>query len=117
MQSLWSDEEARACGDDALALRVYTSRLLGRDPELVLHGGGNTSVKATVSDFFGDPVEVLYIKGSGGDLAKIGPEGFAAVKLSVLLRMADLPTLTDAEMVREQRAAMLDPASPNPSIE
>ncbi|MDB6133520.1 MAG: short-chain dehydrogenase [Verrucomicrobiales bacterium] len=117
MQSLWSDEEARACGDDALALRVYTSRLLGRDPELVLHGGGNTSVKATVSDFFGDPVEVLYIKGSGGDLAKIGPEGFAAVKLSVLLRIADLPTLTDAEMVREQRAAMLDPASPNPSIE
>ncbi|RYD31096.1 MAG: SDR family NAD(P)-dependent oxidoreductase, partial [Verrucomicrobiaceae bacterium] len=117
MQSLWSDEEARACGDDALALRVYTSRLLGRDPELVLHGGGNTSVKATVSDFFGDPVEVLYIKGSGGDLAKIGPEGFAAVKLSVLLRIADLSTLTDAEMVREQRAAMLDPASPNPSIE
>lgn len=117
MQSLWNDEEARACGDDALALRVFTSRLLGRDPALVLHGGGNTSVKATVKDFFGDPVEVLYIKGSGGDLAKIGPEGFAAVRLSVLLRMADLETLTDAEMVREQRASMLNPASPNPSIE
>lgn len=117
MQSLWNDEEARSCGDDPLALRVYTSRLLGRDPALVLHGGGNTSVKDTVSDFFGDPVEVLYIKGSGGDLAKIGPEGFAAVRLPVLLRMADLETLSDAEMVREQRAAMLNPASPNPSIE
>lgn len=117
MQSLWNDTEAaRAAGDD-LALRVYTSRLLGSNPDLVLHGGGNTSVKSEVRNFFGDREEVLYIKGSGGDLATIGPEGFPAVRMSVLLRMADLPDLSDADMVREQRAAMLNPGAPNPSIE
>ena len=94
MQSLWNSDEAAACGADPLSQRVYSSRLLGRNPALVLHGGGNTSAKATIPDFFGDPVEVLYIKGSGGDLAKIGPEGFPAVKLDVLLRLAELPVPT-----------------------
>ena len=117
MQSLWNSDEAAACGADLLSQRVYSSRLLGRNPALVLHGGGNTSAKGTITDFFGDPVEVLFIKGSGGDLATIGREGFPAVKLDVLLRLAELPTLTDAEMVRQQRAAMLNPYGPNPSIE
>ncbi len=117
MQSLWNPVEAAACGTSLLAQRVHSSRLLGQNPALVLHGGGNTSVKATVLNFFGDEVEVLYIKGSGGNLATLGGEGFPAVKLDVLRRLADLSTLTDAEMVREQRAAMLDPAFPNPSIE
>ena len=117
MQSLWTSDEAARCGGDLLAQRVYSSQLLGKDPALVLHGGGNTSVKATVKNFFGDEVEVLYIKGSGGNLATLGAEGFPAVKLDVLRRLADCPALTDAGMVREQRAAMLDPSSPNPSIE
>jgi len=117
MQSLWNPVEAAACGTSLLAQRVHSSRLLGQNPALVLHGGGNTSVKATVRNFFGDEVEVLYIKGSGGNLATLGEEGFPAVKLDVLRRLADLATLTDAEMVREQRAAMLDPAFPIPSIE
>ncbi|HWB06768.1 MAG TPA: bifunctional aldolase/short-chain dehydrogenase [Verrucomicrobiales bacterium] len=117
MQSLWTDSEASAFSGDDLSLRVYTSRLLGREPQLVLHGGGNTSVKSTVKDFFGEPKDILYIKGSGGDLATIEASGFPAVKMSVLLKMADLPSLSDADMVREQRAAMLDPDSPNPSIE
>lgn len=117
MQSLWSDSEASAFSESDLSLRVFTSRLLGREPALVLHGGGNTSVKSTAKDFFGDPQDVLYIKGSGGDLATIEAGGFAAVKMSVLLKMADLASLSDADMVREQRAAMLDPDSPNPSIE
>ena len=117
MQSLWSDSEASAFTESDLSLRVFTSRLLGREPALVLHGGGNTSVKSTAKDFFGDPQDVLYIKGSGGDLATIEAGGFAAVKMSVLLKMADLASLSDADMVREQRAAMLDPDSPNPSIE
>lgn len=117
MQSLWTDTEAAEHGSDDLALRVYTSRLLGRDPQLVLHGGGNTSVKSRVRTFLGDETDVLYVKGSGGDLAKIGPEGFAAVKMDTLLRLADLPELSDADMVRQQRAAMLDPDAPNPSIE
>ena len=117
MQSLWNSDEAAACGADVLAQRVHSSRLLGRDPALVLHGGGNTSAKDTVRNFFGDEVEVLYVKGSGGNLATLGAEGFPAVKLDVLRRIADLPALSDADMVREQRAAMLDPSGPNPSIE
>lgn len=117
MQSLWNSDEATACGTDVLSQRVYSSRLLGREPELVLHGGGNTSAKDTVRNFFGEEVEVLYIKGSGGNLATLGPEGFPPVKLEVLRRIADLPSLSDAAMVREQRAAMLDPSGPAPSIE
>jgi rhamnose utilization protein RhaD (predicted bifunctional aldolase and dehydrogenase)/NAD(P)-dependent dehydrogenase (short-subunit alcohol dehydrogenase family) len=117
MQSLWSDSEAAAFSASDLALRVYTSRLLGRNPELVLHGGGNTSVKSTVPDFFGDPQEVLYIKGSGGDLATIEPRHFPAVRMATLLKLAALPELSDPDMVAQQRTALLDPASPNPSIE
>lgn len=114
MQSLWNDADAPS---DPLELRAYTSRLLGADPSLVLHGGGNTSVKLTVSDFFGDPVDVLYVKGSGWDLASIRPAGFAPVRLAVLRKMAELAELSDSDMVREQRAAMLDPSAPNPSVE
>lgn len=116
MKSLWSDSEARKY-KGPLAKRVYTSRLLGANPELVLHGGGNTSVKVTEKDFFGDNVEVLYVKGSGWDLGTIEAAGFAPVRMSALLKMAELPTLNDAVMVKQQRAAMLDPGAPNPSIE
>ncbi|MEX2578734.1 MAG: bifunctional aldolase/short-chain dehydrogenase [Verrucomicrobiales bacterium] len=116
MKSLWSDSDARKFKGD-LGKRVYTSRLLGANPELVLHGGGNTSVKTRETDFFGDPVEVLHVKGSGWDLGTIEKEGFAPVRMEALLKMADLETLGDAEMVKQQRAAMLDPSAPNPSIE
>ena len=71
MKSRWDDAIAQQFQGDPLALRVYTSRLLGQEPDLVLHGGGNTSVKARVTNFFGDPEEVLYVKGSGWDLATI----------------------------------------------
>ena len=114
MKSQWNDADAPS---DPLALRAYTSQLLGREPSLVLHGGGNTSVKLEVPDFFGDPTEVLYVKGSGWDLASIEPAGFSPVRLDVLKRMAALDALTDADMVREQRVAMLDPTAPNPSVE
>ncbi|MEQ9076326.1 MAG: bifunctional aldolase/short-chain dehydrogenase [Sandaracinaceae bacterium] len=114
MKSQWNDADAPR---DPLALRAYTSQLLGREPSLVLHGGGNTSVKLEVPDFFGDPTEVLYVKGSGWDLASIEPAGFSPVRLDVLKRMAALDALTDADMVREQRVAMLDPSAPNPSVE
>lgn len=117
MQSLWNDQDAAACHNDSLALRAYTSRLLGREPSLVLHGGGNTSVKAQVTNLFGEPVPVLLIKGSGWDLATIAEGGFAPVRLDVLTRMADLPTLSDTDMVKAQRAAMLDPNAPTPSVE
>src|SRR5438067_1692730 len=102
MKSLWNKQEARICGNDPLKLRVYTSRLLGREPALVLHGGGNTSVKIRIKDFFGDTQDVLYIKGSGWDLSTIEARGFAAVKLDVLERMASLSQLSDMDMVRQQ---------------
>jgi rhamnose utilization protein RhaD (predicted bifunctional aldolase and dehydrogenase)/NAD(P)-dependent dehydrogenase (short-subunit alcohol dehydrogenase family) len=117
MDSLWKDQEAAPLEGDPLALRVYTSRLLGRSPSLVLHGGGNTSVKTTTADFFGDPVDVLYVKGSGWDLATIEAAGFSPVRMSALLRMAELERLSDADMARQQRAALLDPSAPAPSVE
>jgi rhamnose utilization protein RhaD (predicted bifunctional aldolase and dehydrogenase)/NAD(P)-dependent dehydrogenase (short-subunit alcohol dehydrogenase family) len=117
MQSLWNDTEATTFGTDPLGLRVYTSRLLGRNPELVLHGGGNTSVKTTVTDYFGDEVDVCYVKGSGWDLATIEPAGFAPVRQAALERMAKLNSMSDSDMVLQQRLAMLDPNAPTPSIE
>src|ERR1041385_4533890 len=116
MQSRWNDAEAaRHAGP--LELRVYTSRLLGQEPSLVLQGGGNTSVKASAANLFGETEELLYIKGSGWDLKSIEAAGFAPVKLEALKRMAELPSLSDAEMVRAQRSAMTNPAAPTPSVE
>lgn len=117
MKSSWNQEQALAYADDPLQMRVYTSRLLGQETALVLHGGGNTSVKATARDVFGDEIDVLYVKGSGWDLATIEAAGFAAVRIAVLQRMATLAELSDTDMVKSQRAAMLDPAAPNPSVE
>lgn len=117
MKSLWDDQKAAALAADPLALRVYTSRLLGGDPALVLHGGGNTSVKAKVKNFFGDEETVLYVKGSGWDLGTIEAPGFAPVRLSVPLRLAEMPTLSDTDMVKNLRGAMLDPGAPTPSVE
>ena len=117
MQSSWSNSEARRFGRDALGKRVYTSRLLGREPSLVLHGGGNTSVKVTEKNKFGDTEELLYVKGSGWDLATIERAGFAPVRMAALLKMAKLSRLGDEEMVQLQRAAMTNPYAPNPSVE
>jgi len=111
MKNLWNETEAKKYTSD-LALRVYTSNLLGQSDELVLHGGGNTSVKSVV-----DGEEILYVKGSGWDLVSIKEEGFAPVKLSSLLEMAKLQTLSDTDMVSQQKAAMIDVTAPNPSVE
>lgn len=111
MDSLWNEKKAAACKND-LDLRVYSSNLLGQNDELVLHGGGNTSLKSKI-----DGEDVLHVKGSGWDLANIKAEGFAPVKLDTLLAMAKLPSLSDSEMVRQQREAMIDKSAPNPSVE
>lgn len=103
-------------GED-LALRVYTSRVLGRTPELVLHGGGNTSVKTVINDFVGDPVEIVYVKGSGWDLSNVEPEGFPACRLGPLRRLCDVPNMTDEQMTAQLRAQLIDPSSPAPSVE
>lgn len=117
MKSAWNDDEARLCTEDPVTTRVYTSRLLGREPALVLHGGGNTSVKVREKDFFDRDVDVLYVKGSGWDLASLEAPGLSPVRLDVLLDLADLPELTDSDMVRVQRTGLLDPYAPNPSVE
>ncbi len=117
MKSLWNDADAKKYANDPVALRAYTSRLLGQEPSLVQHGGGNTSVKASRTNLFGEPEELLYVKGSGWDLATIEPQGFAPVKMEILLRMAQLEHLSDTDMVREQKAAMTNPSAPNPSVE
>lgn len=100
-----------------LALRVYTSRLIGREPALVLHGGGNTSVKLRASELDGSSVDCLYVKGSGWDLAEIEPAGFAACRLQPLRSLCKLQRLSDDDMVRGLRSHMLDPSGPNPSVE
>jgi rhamnose utilization protein RhaD (predicted bifunctional aldolase and dehydrogenase)/NAD(P)-dependent dehydrogenase (short-subunit alcohol dehydrogenase family) len=123
MQSGWVESEARAAveryaahGAD-LALRVYSTRLLGRDPKLVLHGGGNTSVKTTMADLLGEEAAVLCVKGSGADMAAIEPAGLPAMRLDRLLKLRSRTALSDEEMVRVQRETLLDPMAPNPSVE
>jgi len=111
VDNLWNEERAQECKSD-LDLRVYTSNLLGENDELVLHGGGNTSVKTTM-----DGEDVLLVKGSGWDLVSIKAEGFSPVYLDSLLDMAKLEKLSDSEMVTQQKAAMLDENAPNPSVE
>jgi rhamnose utilization protein RhaD (predicted bifunctional aldolase and dehydrogenase)/NAD(P)-dependent dehydrogenase (short-subunit alcohol dehydrogenase family) len=117
MQSLWDEGQAAALRGDPLALRVYTSRLLGREPQLVLHGGGNTSVKLHQPNLFGEQEHLLYVKGSGWDLATIEAKGFAPVRMDTLLKLAQLERLSDGDMVRVQKAAMTDPNAPTPSVE
>jgi rhamnose utilization protein RhaD (predicted bifunctional aldolase and dehydrogenase)/NAD(P)-dependent dehydrogenase (short-subunit alcohol dehydrogenase family) len=116
MKSLWNDAEAAAFGGP-LGPRVYTSRLLGRDKSLVLHGGGNTSVKLEEDSLFGDREEVLYVKGSGWDLETIEPAGFAPVQLDYVRRLASLPALTDPQMVNELATHTLRAGAPAPSVE
>ena len=125
MQNLWSDADAadsikrhaaKGIGED-LALRVYTTRLLGGEPRLVLHGGGNTSVKTTVADITGAPVDVLCVKGSGWDMGTIEAPGLPAVRLAPLRELQGLQGLSDEDMVNVQRSNLLDAKSPNPSVE
>jgi rhamnose utilization protein RhaD (predicted bifunctional aldolase and dehydrogenase)/NAD(P)-dependent dehydrogenase (short-subunit alcohol dehydrogenase family) len=115
-QNLWNDQDAAGYLGD-LALRVYTSRLLGRDPALVLHGGGNTSVKIRERNVLGEEQEVLYVKGSGWDLATIEAAGFTPIRMDHLLRLARLDALSDLQMVNELKTHQIDAAAPAGSVE
>src|SRR4051794_31643520 len=125
MESCFNERDALAMVDryaahgvaEDLALRIYTSRLLGRDPKLVLHGGGNTSVKTRMPDLMGDAVDVLCVKGSGWDMAAIEPAGLPAVRIGPLRKLRARDALSDEDMVAVQRANLLDPMAPNPSVE
>ncbi len=116
MQSLWNEQEAAGFKGD-LAQRVYTSRLLGRDKSLVLHGGGNTSVKLRETNLVGDDEEILYVKGSGWDLEFIEEAGFSPVRMAHLLKLAQLERLSDPQMVNELATHMTRAAAPAPSVE
>ncbi|MFB2552756.1 bifunctional aldolase/short-chain dehydrogenase [Ensifer soli] len=125
MKSRWSDSEfntvvdayvAKGINRD-LAIRTYTTRILGVDPELVLHGGGNTSVKTVFTEMDGSEVEVLCVKGSGWDMGTIEPQGLPAVRLEPLKAMVNFETLSDDDMVMLQRRLLIDPSAPNPSVE
>jgi len=116
MKSLWDDNEAKQYQGD-LGLRVYTSRLLGRDTSLVLHGGGNTSVKVTEKNIVGEEQSLLCVKGSGWDLETIDTPGFPAVNLDHLIKLAQLESLSDPQMVNELRTHMTDAGAPTPSVE
>ena len=125
MKNNWSNSEAKnyiikykKLGHSKdIALRVYTTRLLGRNNELVLHGGGNTSVKTSIKDIDGKNYDVLCVKGSGWDMAEIEPAGLPAVKLNPLLALKKKKYLSDEDMVAYQKRNLIDIKSPNPSVE
>lgn len=121
-----AEEAARFCEDRRatyaaasadLLVRTYTARLLGQEPSLVLHGGGNTSIKSRVRDRFGHELDVMFVKGSGSDLGTIEPPGHPAVRLEPLRRLRQLTAMTDEDMVNELRLALLDAHAPTPSVE
>src|ERR1700726_2027563 len=125
MENLWKDSDAKAAIashaakgiNEDLALRVYTTRLLGGEPKLVLHGGGNTSVKTRMPDITGQTIDVLCVKGSGWDMGTIEAPGLPAVRLAPLQELHGLQALSDEDMVNFQRVNLLDSAAPNPSVE
>jgi len=125
MKSKWSAAEFKSVVDGYvargvnrdLAVRTYTTRLLGSDPALVLHGGGNTSVKTLWRDLDGSEVPVLCVKGSGWDMGTIEPQGLPAVQLEPLKALTRFKTLSDDDMVMLQRRLLMDPTAPNPSVE
>ncbi len=116
MKNLWDDEAAAHC-EDELALRVYSSRLLGCNPDLVLHGGGNTSVKIRETNLVGEEEEILYVKGSGWDLATIEAPGFTPIRMAHLLKLAQLESLSDLDMVNELKTQQTIASAPTGSVE
>jgi rhamnose utilization protein RhaD (predicted bifunctional aldolase and dehydrogenase)/NAD(P)-dependent dehydrogenase (short-subunit alcohol dehydrogenase family) len=125
MKSGWVDRDADAIVADGakvgverdLSLRIYTTRLLGCDPRLVLHGGGNTSLKTTMRDRFGEDVAVMRVKASGADMATITPDGLPAVRLEPMRKLRMFDSIDDAELVAIERANLIEPRAPNPSVE
>ncbi len=125
MKSGWVEADAesavsngtRSGLDRDFALRIYTTRLLGREPKLVLLGGGNTSLKARRRERFGDEVEVLLVKATGADMAALDSRGFSAVRLAPMRKLRALDHIEDVELVAVERANLIDPMAANPSVE
>ena len=125
MKSKWNNKEANSFikkfrnkkVDKDLALRIYTTQLLGNDPKVVLHGGGNTSVKSKFKTLLGNSTKIIYVKGSGKDMSNIEEDGFPSLELNNLLELEKLSKLNDFQMVNYQRKYMLDTSFPNASVE
>ena len=123
--NLWNEKNKNKCinilgntqFDIDLGSRVYTSRLIGSIPDLVMHGGGNTSCKTHTKNIFNENIEVICVKGSGWDLETIEAKGLPSIRLAPLLELRKLKKLSDENMVNLQRANLLDSQSPNPSVE
>ncbi|MEK9878936.1 MAG: bifunctional aldolase/short-chain dehydrogenase [Paracoccaceae bacterium] len=113
----WRSAGGEAPADQDLGERVYTSRLIGQNPDLVMHGGGNTSVKVRRENLFGESCDVLHVKGSGWDLDTILAAGLPGLWLDPLRDLRRLERLSDEQMVNVQRSNLLDSTSPNPSVE
>ncbi len=116
MQSRWNAADASLFADP-IAGCVYCTRLIGSDPSLVLHGGGNSSIKAPFRDVTGGDIDAIYVKGSGWDMASIAAAGFAPMPLARLRQLLELEALADLDMTRALNASRLDPESPSPSVE
>jgi len=117
MKNLWDSKKAAQFSKNILQMRVYSSRLLGENQNLVLHGGGNTSVKLKGKNFFGDEEEFLIVKGSGVNLATIESDDFSKINLKKLIKLVELEDIDDVDLVSQQRLAMNNANSLNPSIE
>ena len=117
MKNLWDSKEASLYEENSLQMRIYSSRLLGQNSDLVLHGGGNTSVKLMETNLFGEREDILYVKGSGCNLNMIEDKGFTALRLKTMQKLAKLESISDSEMVCQQHLAMTNPDAPSPSVE
>jgi len=117
MKNLWDSKQSFQFKENIPQMRVYSSRLLGQSHDLVLHGGGNTSVKFKGENFFGEEEEILLLKGSGVNLANIEEKDFTSLRLKQLVKLVKLENISDTELSRQQRLAMTNPDSPRPSVE
>lgn len=115
MKNRWNPRRASRLGP--LEALVYRSRLIGEETSLGLWGGGNTSLKCTAPDLFGQRQEVLWIKGSGANLAGCAPRHFAPLRLANLRGLAARRAMTDDAMVAALECCLLDPKAPRPSVE
>lgn len=116
MKNRWNEADANRLETD-LELRLYSSTLIGADTDLVLHGGGNTSLKSTVTNRFGEQQNIIWVKASGYDLATMDKNGYTALELPKVLRLAELDQLNDRDMVSDLKVARLNPDAAAASIE
>ena len=125
MKNKWNNSEAKKNISQykqkkiskEISIRINTTQLIGREKSLVLHGGGNTSLKTSIKNIFKQKIEVMHIKGSGWDMGSIDYPGMPAVELETLLKTRKLKKLNDFDMVNLQRKCLINSQSPNPSVE